>query len=807
MAVTGVSSRGPNPLAGVYARSPSAIRETRYGTSKAIGFRGEGAVGQEPPPKPDAPKEPGPDTTTTPPAPKPPGPDLPIISTILAPGLTLGDAITNPPTDDGDPGADIGDADLWTPGEDAGTGLVVDDKDKFITRDEISGWSKGLVPGFGVTDPGQGFVPSDTDAESFYPTSKNFGGTGERPVTIAPGFDKTDIGGGLEVSPQQVEAAIPTPGNFGTNTVPTNVIRPGFDDPTTLGSGLTAGPQHISDFASGADITTTGPETAPGLGAGDTGPGLRLDGGGLGLKNDTTNAGGLTFGDATATSTAPIDNLADAFGSDINMDDLATADSLGLTVPLGAVAALVNNDPVGAAKNIAVATIMKQSGASAAINAALVETIGAQAAAMVPYVGWAIAAYSIINSILNQDNRKPSEAVILTDPNTNQPFFDARNFGGASNVGDNSAVLAPQINAINTWMGTLPEDMKASLREVQHEVISGPDTTLDQAWNALLGKLAEEAVATLGYPQETVNAVLQSAPRITVQQEQSATDQGTTQGTVQPQASGPSDQDIQAAWQQSGGTPQQLIEQGIASGATLADAERALGVSHQQASDYVRAAGYDPNDCFITEAVTSAAGVGDNAEELQVLRQFRDTVMSATPQGQALVQEYYAIAPMVVEAIAQRPDGLQIFQQIKGEFIDPAVEAAKAGDNQRALQTYAQMIAYVTQFLGEPGGEGIDADIEGFGETAQAVASSPEFTGTVTDTQASVMHGPGNMMTGGGSASPGAPMQGMPSPMHGFAPGPAVGPAANPGMPGAMPMATRRPMQKRPPLGQVFAGR
>jgi len=805
MAVTGVSSRGPNPLAGVYARSPSAIRETRYGTSKAIGFRGEGAVGQEPPPKPDAPQEPGPDTTP-PTTNKPPGSNLPIISTILAPGLTLGDAITNPPTDDSDPGADSGDADLWKEEEGAGTGLVVDDKDKFITRDEISDWSKGLVPGLGVTDLGQGFVTSDTDAESFYPTPENFGGTGERPLTIPLGFDENDLGKGLQVGPQQAETAIPTPGNFGNNTVPTNVIMPGFDDPTTLGSGLIGGPQHISDFASGADITTTGPETVPGLGPGDIGTGLTRDGGGLGLQNTTTNSGGLAFGDATAASAAPIDNLADAYGPDINMDDLATADSFGLSVGPGAIAALAQGDPVGAATNVAVGTIMQQSGASAAINAALVETIGAQAAAMVPYVGWAIAAYSIVNSLLNQDNRKPSEAVILTDPNTTQPFFDARNFGGTSNVGDNSAVLAPQIATINTWLGTLPEDMKASLREVQHEVISGPDTTLDQAWNALLGKLADEAVTTLGYPQETVNAVLQSAPRITTQQEQSAPAQSTTQGTTQPQASGPSDQDIQAAWQQYSGTPQQLIEQGIASGATLADAERALGVSHEQASEYVRSAGYDPNACFITEAVTSAAGVGDNAEELQVLRQFRDTVMSTTPQGQALVQEYYAIAPMVVEAIAQRPDGLQIFQQIKGEFIDPAVEAAKAGDNQRALQTYAQMIAYVTQFLGESGGEGIDVDIEGFGDTAQAVASSPEFTGTITDTQASVMHGPGNMMTGGGSASSGVPMQGMPSPMHGFAPGPAVGPAANPGMPGALPMATRRPMQKRPPLGQVFAG-
>ena len=64
----------------------------------------------------------------------------------------------------------------------------------------------------------------------------------------------------------------------------------------------------------------------------------------------------------------------------------------------------------------------------------------------------------------------------------------------------------------------------------------------------------------------------------------------------------------------------------------------------------------------------------------KAIRQFRDNVLAQTPQGQALIQEYEAIAPIVVQAVMQRPDALQVFQQIDAQFINPAVEAINNGD-------------------------------------------------------------------------------------------------------------------------------
>ncbi len=175
--------------------------------------------------------------------------------------------------------------------------------------------------------------------------------------------------------------------------------------------------------------------------------------------------------------------------------------------------------------------------------------------------------------------------------------------------------------------------------------------------------------------------------------------------------------------------------------------------------------------CFITEAVMSAGGQGDTAPELQALRQFRDGVLAATPQGQALIQEYESIAPMVVDSVMMRPDSLQIFQAIDAQFINPAVEAIQQGDYQKALQIYSQMIAFVTPYATEgaetgqggmmmPGQEGEAGAMQKMGEHAAMVGHSPEMAGMATGDMGMMDEDP-NGYDGGPQGMPmaGNPMQ------------------------------------------------
>lgn len=135
--------------------------------------------------------------------------------------------------------------------------------------------------------------------------------------------------------------------------------------------------------------------------------------------------------------------------------------------------------------------------------------------------------------------------------------------------------------------------------------------------------------------------------------------------------------------------------------------------------------------CFITDATMAGLGVQDDeAEPLQVLRFFRDQVMMGTPQGQAMVQEYEDIAPLVVEAIQTRPDALEIFKQLFTKFIAPATEAVKASNYPLALQIYAAMIEAVTPFAQEV--LDWDGEVEEVAEHAGQVAGSQQVAQQAT---------------------------------------------------------------------------
>jgi len=181
----------------------------------------------------------------------------------------------------------------------------------------------------------------------------------------------------------------------------------------------------------------------------------------------------------------------------------------------------------------------------------------------------------------------------------------------------------------------------------------------------------------------------------------------------------------------------------------------------------------------------ASGGGGDMAPELEILRYFRDKVMMSNPVGQMLVQQYYTIAPMVVEAVSARPDGMQVFQSIKGQFIDKAIQEIQGGQMEQALQTYAEMIAYVTPFAIEttmgPGGQPDDAPAPGqeplddFATDAAMMAQSPEMAAQAT----------------------GAQPQGLP-PVGGMQPGAYTGPMANPPQEPAISGMFARPQPEEP---------
>lgn len=96
----------------------------------------------------------------------------------------------------------------------------------------------------------------------------------------------------------------------------------------------------------------------------------------------------------------------------------------------------------------------------------------------------------------------------------------------------------------------------------------------------------------------------------------------------------------------------------------------------------------DPGGCYLTSACVEAMGLCDCCNELTTLRRFRDNWLANQPNGQAEINEYYQIAPTIVERIHSKPNSLEILKELYETLIVPCVEHIQAGRNEAAHELY-----------------------------------------------------------------------------------------------------------------------
>lgn len=95
--------------------------------------------------------------------------------------------------------------------------------------------------------------------------------------------------------------------------------------------------------------------------------------------------------------------------------------------------------------------------------------------------------------------------------------------------------------------------------------------------------------------------------------------------------------------------------------------------------------------CFLTTACTAARGLPDDCHELTTLRAFRDTYMRSLPNGPALIDEYYEVAPRIVAAIERRDDRRALLDALYNRVTEAVrlIEADRLAD---AFTLYADMV-------------------------------------------------------------------------------------------------------------------
>lgn len=102
--------------------------------------------------------------------------------------------------------------------------------------------------------------------------------------------------------------------------------------------------------------------------------------------------------------------------------------------------------------------------------------------------------------------------------------------------------------------------------------------------------------------------------------------------------------------------------------------------------------GFHKKLCYITTAVCGSQGKPDDCYELELLRGYRDDYLMATDEGEALVKEYYDIAPTIVKRIGRRADADTVYEGLWEQYISSCIQMIEQGRMEDCQKRYVDMV-------------------------------------------------------------------------------------------------------------------
>lgn len=103
--------------------------------------------------------------------------------------------------------------------------------------------------------------------------------------------------------------------------------------------------------------------------------------------------------------------------------------------------------------------------------------------------------------------------------------------------------------------------------------------------------------------------------------------------------------------------------------------------------------------CFITTAVCEYFGKPDNCNELMSMRHFRDTWLRQQPDGEALINEYYNTAPLIVSLLKQSEKYSDYCERLMTQYISPCVKFISEHKYNECKALYTEMFYYMKSEL------------------------------------------------------------------------------------------------------------
>lgn len=102
--------------------------------------------------------------------------------------------------------------------------------------------------------------------------------------------------------------------------------------------------------------------------------------------------------------------------------------------------------------------------------------------------------------------------------------------------------------------------------------------------------------------------------------------------------------------------------------------------------------GFKTSICYITTAVCRSLNKADDCEELNLLRFYRDTILSKDNDGEELIKDYYNIAPTIVKRIDKCQDSSSIYSDLYDRYIAKCIEYIKNENYSLCKKTYIDMV-------------------------------------------------------------------------------------------------------------------
>lgn len=102
--------------------------------------------------------------------------------------------------------------------------------------------------------------------------------------------------------------------------------------------------------------------------------------------------------------------------------------------------------------------------------------------------------------------------------------------------------------------------------------------------------------------------------------------------------------------------------------------------------------GFKNKLCYVTTAVCMNLEKGTDCEELRLIKEFRDGYLSSTKEGQAMIEEYYDIAPTLVKRIERDKDAHEKYADLWNTYLSPCVEHIKNGQPETCKEIYCGMM-------------------------------------------------------------------------------------------------------------------